>query len=130
MPQQGNLNNIYAFFVLFYIFINKFINIRWRLRLSHREIVFLPCFAHQLNLCVGEIFKESTDLKTSLSHAIKLATYFKSANNKFFIAKLCDQQKITYRQYYSIATPGETRWNSYYAVCISLLKTKQALQVN
>ena len=84
----------------------------------------MPCFAHLLNLCVGEIFKESTDLKTSLSHAIKLATYFKSANNKFFIAKLRDQQKITYRQYYSIVTPEETRWNSYYAVCTSLLKTK------
>ena len=72
----------------------------------------------------------SSDLKVSLNHAIKLATYFRSANNKFFIAKLRDQQKITYKQYYAIATPGETRWNSYYAVCTSLLKTKQALQVN
>ena len=51
-------------------------------------------------------------------------------NNKFFIAKLRDQQKITYKKYYAIATPGETRWNSYYAVCTSLLKTRQALQVN
>ena len=56
-------------------------------------LFFLPCFAHQLNLCVGEIFKESTDLKISLSHAIQLATYFKNANNKFFIARLRDQQK-------------------------------------
>jgi len=66
---------------------------------------------------VSEIFKESTDLKTTLNHAIQLATY-----NKFFIAKLRDQQKETYGKYYTIAAPGETQWNSYYAVCISLLK--------
>ncbi len=79
---------------------------------------------------MGEIFKESTDLKTTLNHAIQLATYFRNANNKFFIAKLRDQQKETYGKYYTIAAPGETRWNSYYAVCMSLLKIQQALQVN
>jgi len=39
---------------------------------------------------VGEIFKESTDLKVSMNHAIKITTYFRNANNKFFIAKLRD----------------------------------------
>jgi hypothetical protein len=93
-------------------------------------VVFLPCFAHQLNLCVGEIFKESTDLKISINHAIQLTTYFKNANNKYFIAKLRDQQKETYGKYYTIVAPGETRWNSYYEVCTSLLKIQKALQVN
>ena len=87
--------------------------------------MFLPCFAHQLNLCIGEIFKESTDLKSTLNNA----TFFKIANNKFFIGKFRDQQKITYGKYYSIATPGETRWNSYYEVCLSILRNQQALQV-
>jgi RsiW-degrading membrane proteinase PrsW (M82 family) len=90
----------------------------------------LPCFAHQLNLCIGEVFKESTDLKVSMNHAIKFATYFRNANNKFFIAKLRDQQKITYGKYYTLAVLGETRWNSYYEVCTSVLRIQQALQVN
>ena len=79
---------------------------------------------------MGEIFKESTDLKVSMNHAIKLATYFRNANHKFFIAKLRDQQKDTYGKYYTIAAPGETRWNSCYEVYTSLLKIQQALQVN
>ncbi|GBC06609.1 hypothetical protein RclHR1_06960007 [Rhizophagus clarus] len=69
---------------------------RRKLRISNKDIIFLPCFAYQLNLCIGEIFKESTDLKMTLNHAIQLATYFRNANNKFFIAKLHDQQKKTY----------------------------------
>src|SRR5438309_559807 len=60
-----------------------FLSIRCRLRILNRSIVFLPCFAHQLNLCVGEIFKESTEFKTSIDRAIRLATYFKNANYKF-----------------------------------------------
>ncbi|CAB4424904.1 unnamed protein product [Rhizophagus irregularis] len=102
---------------------------RRRLRILNRSIVFLPCFAHQLNLCVGEIFKESTEFKTSIDRAIRLATYFKNANHKFFIAKLRDQQRETYKKYIAIAVPGETRWNSLYDMCISLLKTQRALQI-
>ncbi|CAG8515122.1 3158_t:CDS:2 [Scutellospora calospora] len=45
---------------------------RRRLRLIHRDIVFLPCYAHQLNLCIGEVFKESTDLKTTMDQALQI----------------------------------------------------------
>lgn len=79
---------------------------------------------------MGEIFKESTEFKTSIDRAIRVATYFKNANHKFFIARLRDQQKETYKKYISISVPGETRWNSLYNMCTSLLKTQRALQVN
>ena len=90
----------------------------------------MPCFAHQINLCVGEIFKESVEFKTLMNKAIRLATFFRNANNKFFIAKLKDQQHEEYGKYYSIAAPGETHWNSCYNVCVSLLRIQKALQVN
>lgn len=90
----------------------------------------MPCFAHQINLCVGEIFKECTEFKITIDHAIRLATYFKNSNHKFFIAKLRDQQYETYGKCIAIAVPGETRWNSLYYMCTSLLKTQQALQVS
>ncbi len=51
---------------------------------------------------MSEIFKESTDLKVSMNHAIKITTYFRNANNKFFIAKLRDQQKDNYGKYYTL----------------------------
>jgi hypothetical protein len=99
------------------------------MRISIREITFLPCFAHQINLCVGEIFKESVEFKTCVDRAIKLAVYFKNSNHKFFIARLRDQQRETYKKVIAISVPGETRWNSIYYMCTTLLKTQKALQV-
>ena len=103
---------------------------RRRIRISKRSITFLPCFAHQINLCVGEIFKESTEFKTAIDHAIRLAAFFKNSNHRFFIAHLKEQQYEMYKKYIAISVPGETRWNSLYYMCTSLLKTQQALQVN
>ncbi len=100
------------------------------MRITNRSIVFLPCYAHQINLCVGEIFKESTDLKNTIEQAIRLATYFKNPNHKFFIAKLRDEQYTEYGKYFTIDAPGETRWNSFYTVCSSLIRSQKALQVN
>ncbi|RHZ76849.1 hypothetical protein Glove_188g5 [Diversispora epigaea] len=80
---------------------------RRRLRVIEKAIVFLPCFAHQINLCTGEIFKESTEFKLVIDK---------------------DQQYEKYNKYFTIAAPGETHWNSYYYVCISILKTQKALQ--
>ncbi|GBC08625.1 hypothetical protein RclHR1_08270002 [Rhizophagus clarus] len=87
---------------------------RRRLRLEFPEIVFLPCFAHQCQLAIGDIFKESPALKIASSKAITVAAYFKNANNSYFISKLRDIQKELYNKCYSIVIPGETRWNSHY----------------
>ncbi|GES91525.1 ribonuclease H-like domain-containing protein [Rhizophagus clarus] len=99
-----------------------------RLRLEYAEIVFLPCFAHQCQLAIGDIFKESPILKTASSKAIKIASYFKNANNSYFIGKLRDIQNELYDKYYSIVIPGETRWNSHYFCFKSLIRSKQALR--
>lgn len=114
----------------FYSNINILFYIRRRLRISTRSVVFLPCFAHQINLCVGEIFKESTDYKTTADHGLKLATYFRNSNNKYFIAQLKDLQYEIYKKHITPIVPGETRWNSIYTMCVSLLKTQKALQVS
>ncbi|RHZ77864.1 hypothetical protein Glove_170g15 [Diversispora epigaea] len=98
-------------------------------RITEKAIVFLPCFAHQINLCVGEIFKESTEFKQTMDKAIKIASFFRNPNYKFFIVKLKDQQYEEYKRYFTIAAPGETRWNSCYYICTSILKTQKALQI-
>ncbi|PKY60754.1 hypothetical protein RhiirA4_488418 [Rhizophagus irregularis] len=102
---------------------------RRQMRISNRSIIFLPCFAHQINLCVGEIFKESTEFKITVDRGIRLATYFNNSNHKFFIGHLRNQQYETYKKHIAISVLGETRWNSLYNMCISLLKTQQALQI-
>ncbi|CAB4384462.1 unnamed protein product [Rhizophagus irregularis] len=96
------------------------------MRILNRSIIFLPCFAHQINLCVGEIFKESTEFKITVDRD---ATYFNNSNHKFFIGHLQNQQYETYKKHIAISVPGETRWNSLYNMCVSLLKTQQALQI-
>ena len=93
-------------------------------------MVFLPCFAYQINLCIGEIFKESIEFKTTIDQAIRLATYFRNSNNKFFIACLKELQQETYKKYITLIVSGEMRWNSIHAMCVSLLNTQRALQVS
>lgn len=65
-----------------------------------------------------------------MDHANKLATYFRNSNNKFFIGQLKEIQYEIYKKYITPIAPGETRWNSVYEMCLSLLKTQQALQVS
>src|SRR5215475_14260546 len=114
MQQLGMFINL-LIFLFYYSNINIVLlsfYIRRRLRISIRSVVFLPCFAHQINLCVGEIFKESTEFKSSIDNAMRLATYFRNANNKFFISALKELQKKTYGMYIIPIAPCETKWNS------------------
>lgn len=57
---------------------------------------------------MGEIFKESTEFKSSIDSAIRLATYFRNSNNKFFISALKELQKETYGTYITPIVPVET----------------------
>lgn len=89
----------------------------------------MPCFAHQINLCVGDLFKASPNFKMASNQALKIAAYFKNANNKYFIGQLRNIQKEIYGKYIQPAVPGDTRWNSYLNCCQSLNATKNALRV-
>ena len=83
-----------------------------------------------MNLFVGENFKESVEFKATSTNAIKVALYFKSSLNKYFIGKLRTIQKDTYGKYVQIAIGNDTRWNSHYECFRTLIKSKVALRVN
>ncbi|CAH1768919.1 8613_t:CDS:2, partial [Entrophospora sp. SA101] len=103
-----------------------FASARSTLRVKYKNITFLPCFAHQINLVVGEIFKESIDFEEASEKAIKIISFFnKSA---YFMGKLCKEQKILYKKYISLQRPGDTHWNSYHRCFTSLINSKQALE--
>jgi hypothetical protein len=82
-----------------------------------------------MNLFVGEIFKESDKFKQAAIKAIKMALYFKSSNNKYFIGNLRTLQKEAYGKYIQIAIGNDTRWNSHYECFRTLIKSKGALRV-
>ncbi|CAG8473880.1 5610_t:CDS:2 [Scutellospora calospora] len=81
---------------------------RHRLRLQYPEIIFIPCFAHQYNLAMGEIFKESDEFKTAMKQAIQIVGYFNNRIHSYFIGKLRDLQKQTYSKYIALICPGNT----------------------
>lgn len=98
------------------------------MRVKYPDKIFLPCMAHQMNLVVGEIFKESNIYQQTSTNAIKIVSYFHSSS--YFTGLLRNEQKEVYGKTISLATPGETRWNSFYFCFNSLLKSKAALKVN
>ena len=51
---------------------------RRQLRIEYPNKVFLPCMAHQMNLVVGDIFKESLQYKQASKDAIRIVSYFHS----------------------------------------------------
>lgn len=126
MPLQGkyyivSLKKIYILITL--------LN-RRRLRLQYPKFAFLPCFAHQCNLAVGDIFKESNEFKIASKQAITIVGYFNNAIHSYFIGKLREVQKRIYSNYITLICPGDTRWNSYCYCFKSLIKSRQALRVS
>lgn len=98
------------------------------MRIKYPNKVFLPCMAHQMNLVMGEIFKESDVYRQTSTKAVKIVSYFHSSTH--FTGLLRNEQKAIYNKTVALATPGETRWNSYYFCFHSILKTEAALKVS
>ncbi|CAG8802338.1 7331_t:CDS:2, partial [Dentiscutata erythropus] len=42
---------------------SSYASARHKIRLERPDLVFLPCFAHQANLCIGDIFRYSSEYK-------------------------------------------------------------------
>ncbi|CAH1767936.1 7037_t:CDS:2 [Entrophospora sp. SA101] len=83
---------------------------------------FGPCFAHQTNLIVGKIFKESSSLVVSSKKAIQIISFLN--RSVYFMEKLCDEQKFKYNKYFAVLLPCATRWNSHYHCYSSLLRNQ------
>jgi len=77
------------------------------MRVEFPNKIFLPCMAHQLNLIVGEIFKESDNYQHTSTKAVKIVSYFHSST--YFTGLLKNEQKAIYGKTVALATSGETR---------------------
>ncbi len=81
-----------------------------------------------MNLVMVDIFKESVIYQQTSTRAVKIVSYFHSST--YFTGLLRNEQESLYGKTIALATPGETRWNSYYFCFHSILKTEAALKVN
>ncbi|RHZ56857.1 hypothetical protein Glove_396g20 [Diversispora epigaea] len=82
----------------------------------------------ELNLTILVVITDSAPFKTTFSYALKIAAYFKNANNKYFIGQLRTIQKEIYGKYIQPMIPGDTRWNSYLTCCSNIKATKNVLR--
>jgi len=119
------LLNFYGKYIV--IIINFFLIFRRQMRIEYKDKIFLPCMAHQINLVVGDIFKESDKYKNASAKAIKIVSFFNMA--PYFAGHLRDEQMAIYQRIIALTRPGDTRWNSYYFCFNSLLRTEAALRV-
>ncbi|CAG8813281.1 23905_t:CDS:1, partial [Dentiscutata erythropus] len=99
-----------------------------KIRLERPDLVFLPCFAHQANLCIGDIFRCSSQYKRAAEQAIEIAAYFTDRKHSKAISLLYNEQQRIYKTIYSFVRPVITRWNSYYYSFAALNRSKRALQ--
>lgn len=93
---------------------------------EYQHIIFLPCFAHQVNLIMGYLFK-STQFKNVLTKSNKILSYFNMSSQKSHL--LSETQKKLYKKKEKLITPCSTRWNSFYDSFSSLERNKRALIV-
>ncbi|CAG8636013.1 14547_t:CDS:2, partial [Cetraspora pellucida] len=79
-----------------------------------------------MNLCVGDIFRNSNKFSTVAEQAIHLVSFFNRST--FFLGCLRSEQLALYRSYVSFVLPNCTRWNSHYLCFASIFRTCAALK--
>ena len=98
-----------------------------QLRRKRPEIIWLLCFAYQLNLCIVDILKAFVSLDLCLKHAIKVIESFN--HSPYLLKNLRDRLVEAGKYGIALEQPCTTRWNSYFDVLISPQKTKHSLRV-
>lgn len=92
------------------------------LKIRFPYIIFMACYAHQINLIVGRIYKHY--IYQTIDKIIKLARSSKNAVFKAILMKKCEEKKCRFVQVKGIA---ETRWNSAFQACKSVTKMSEPL---
>ncbi|KAJ8515209.1 hypothetical protein ONZ45_g7358 [Pleurotus djamor] len=93
---------------------------------DHPYLVAPDCFAHQVNLLVGDMFKVDGPLKAYCEMAVELITFLRSKT--LALAAIRDIQKQS-KGPTSVLRAVLTRWTSHYLAFRRLLELKNALTI-
>lgn len=100
-------------------------------RLLHEEwlwIIVLVCWAHQINLVVGDLLKLKLPFLTSVSKSLEIVKWFNNHNFALYVFQ--EEQKITYQgKTWSLILPAITRWTCHYLSSSRLIKVSSALRL-
>jgi len=89
-------------------------------------MIILVCWAHQINLVVGDLLGVKHELIEVIKTALEIITWFNGHSAP--LAWLQHEQEITYNTSWIIFLPIVTRWLAHYHTCSRLLKIEKALR--
>jgi hypothetical protein len=96
------------------------------LALCWPKIIFLICYAHQINLLVKDVIVTSWQITISQVHAI-VSTLNKSTTK--WLPRLCEIMKATYGYSLAIVQMADMRWNSVQGMLVSLLRVRSTYKM-
>ncbi|KDN33141.1 hypothetical protein RSAG8_13769, partial [Rhizoctonia solani AG-8 WAC10335] len=99
---------------------------RIRLGKEHPELLLFNCWAHQIELDIGDILKLKNDLVAAGDDAQEIAKWFMSHSQA--LGLLHGEQVKANRRPRMYATPSLTRWTSHYLTAQGLLDDRGPLQ--
>jgi hypothetical protein len=106
---------------------NSFCSARHQLRRKYWRITWIPCFAHQVLLCISDVFCVFKKLQAVMGKSIKIVEYFSKSVNHY--EKLKIKQNELYGKSFPLISPQQNNLNSFLSCVASLLSSKGAIQV-
>jgi hypothetical protein len=89
-------------------------------------MIMLVCWAHQINLVVGDLLGVKHELIEVIKMALKIITWFNTHSAP--LSWLQDEQELTYNTSWIIFLPVATWWLTHYHVCTRMLKIERAMR--
>lgn len=90
-------------------------------------MIVVLCWAHQINLVVGDILRLKLDFIQSISLSLEVIKWFNGHDGA--LGLLRTEQKLTFNgKFYALILPVVTRWTAHYLLTTRLLKLKGAIK--
>lgn len=97
------------------------------LRETFPWIVVVDCWSHQVNLVVGDFFKQKDSFVSVMDDALKVIKFFNNHGKALGILK--EQQQSTLGKVFALFLPVLTRWTSHYLSACRLLEVEQQIRM-
>ncbi|KAF8967760.1 ribonuclease H-like domain-containing protein, partial [Flammula alnicola] len=91
-------------------------------------LIVILCWAHQINLVVGDFLVIRRAVTEDINHALEVIKWFN--NHSTALALLQTEQILTFEgSFWALILPAITRWTAHYHAITRYLKLKQPLQI-
>lgn len=91
-------------------------------------LIALLCWAHQINLTVGDVLGIRGSVTYDINHALEVVKWFN--NHSVALELLRQEQVLTFSgSSWALILPVITRWTAHYLAISRLVKLKQPLQL-